>query len=184
MVPGPAMARPGSTTSRGTGRPTAADSLRTMRAELVGEFADRRRIVVGQIRDAQAATEIDGGDLRGLVDAELGDDIAQQADHPVRGELEAADVEDLRADVTVQADQSQVVAGENPADRGHRRAVGQRQPELLVFVGGGDELVGVGLDADRDADQHILDDAGLARDGVEALDLDHRVDARRGRPRP
>ena len=78
--------------------------------------------------------------------------------------------------MAVQAHQSEVIAGEHPPNRVHRRAVGQRQPELLVFVGGGDELVGVRLDADGDADQHILDDARLARDGVEALDLDHRVD--------
>src|ERR1700731_1032922 len=103
MVPGPAMARPGSTTSRGS---IAHDG-----SELVGEFAHRRWIVVGQIRDAQAATEIDGGDLCGLVDPELGDDVAQQADHPVRGEFEAADVKDLRPDVTVQADQSEVIGG-------------------------------------------------------------------------
>ena len=47
-------------------------------------------------------------DLRGLVDAELGDDVAQQADHPVRGHLEAVDVEDLRADVAVQPDEPEV----------------------------------------------------------------------------
>ena len=33
-VPGPAIARPGSTTSRGTGRPTAADSWRTIESSL------------------------------------------------------------------------------------------------------------------------------------------------------
>ena len=130
---------------------------------------------VAQVRDAKAATEIDGGDLRGLVDAELGDDVAQQADDTVRGDLEAADVEDLRADMAVQADQSQVIGGEDPAHRGHRRAAGQRQPELLVFVRGGDELVGVRLDTDGETDKHILDDARLARDGVEALDFGHRV---------
>src|SRR6185437_6739635 len=112
-------------------------------AELVGEFTHRRRVVVGQVRNAKAATEIHGGNLRGLVDTELGDHVAQQTDHAVCGDLEATDIEDLRADVAVQADQSQVVGGEYPPDRGHRRAVGQRQPELLVFVCGGDELVGV-----------------------------------------
>ena len=144
-------------------------------AELVGEFAYRRRIVVRQIRDAKAATEVDGGDLRGLVDSELSDDVAQQTDHTVRGKFEAADIEDLRADVAVQAHQSEMIGGEDPPNCGHRRAVGQRQPELLVFVGRGDELVGVGFDTDRDADQHILDNARLTRDGVEALDLGHRV---------
>ncbi len=175
MVPGPAIARPGSTTRRGDRQAHRGGLVAHDVAELVGEFVHRWWIVVGQIRDAKAATEIDGGDLRGLVDAELGDHVAQQADHPVGGDLEAADVEDLRADVAVQAHQPEVVGGEHPPHRGHRRAVGQRQPELLVFVGGGDELVGVRFDADGDADQHVLDDAGLARDGVESLDLDHRI---------
>ena len=94
----------------------------------------------------------------------------------MRGKLEAADLENLRPDVAVQAHQSEVIGDEYPSNRGHRRAVGQRQPELLVFVGGGDELVGVGLDADGDADQHILDDTGLTGDGIKALDLGHRVD--------
>ena len=38
-------------------------------------------------------------------------------------------------------------------------AAGQREAELLVLVRGRDELVGVRLDADRDADQHVLRDA-------------------------
>ena len=144
-------------------------------AQLGGEFAHRRRVVGRQIRDTQAATEIDGRDLRGLVDPELGDDVAQQADDPVRGEFEAGDIEDLRPDVAVQTDQSQVIGGEYPPHRSHRRAAGHRQPELLVFVGGGDELVGVRFDADGDADQHVLDDTRLTGDGVESLDLDHRI---------
>ena len=115
MVPGPAMARPGSTTSRGVGSPTAADSLLTIVAQLGGQFGHRGRVVGGQVRDAQAATEIDGRDLRGLVDAELVDDLVQQADDAVRGQFEAGDVEDLRADVAVQPDQSQVIGGEYPA---------------------------------------------------------------------
>ena len=72
-------------------------------------------------------------------------------------------------------DQPKVIGGEYPPYRRHRRAAGQRQPELLVFVRGGDELVGVRLDADGEANQDVLDDAGLTRDGVEALDFDHRV---------
>ena len=93
----------------------------------------------------------------------------------MRGEFETGDIEDLRADVAVQPDQSQVIGGEYPADGRHRRAAGHRQPELLVFVCGGDELVGVRLDADGEAHEDILDDARLARDRVEALDFDHRV---------
>ena len=68
-----------------------------------------------------------------------------------------------------------MVGGEHAAHRGHRGAAGQRQPELLVFVRGGDELVGVRLDADGDAHEHVLHDARGACDLVETLDLGHRV---------
>ena len=124
----------------------------------------------------KAAAEVDDRDLRGLLDAELGDHVAQQPDHAVRGELEPCDVEDLRADVTVQADQTQVVGREHPAHGVHGGAAGQRQAELLVLVRGRDELVGVRLDADRHADQHVLDDARVAGDRVEPFDLGHRVE--------
>ena len=175
MVPGPAMARPGSTTSLGVGSPTAADSLLHDRAELGGQLANRRRIVGGEVGNAQSATEIHGGDLRGLLDTELLDGLVQQTDDPVRGEFEAGDVEDLRTDMAVQTHQSQVLRLEHPADGVQCRTAGQRQPELLVLVCGGDELVGVRLDTDRETNEDILDDARLPRDGIEALDLDHRV---------
>ena len=91
------------------------------------------------------------------------------------GEFEAVDVEDLRADVAVQADESQVLGGEDPPHRRHRRAAGDGQPELLVLVRGRDELVGVRLDSHRQAHQHVLDNARVGRDRVQALDLGHRV---------
>ena len=77
--------------------------------------------------------------------------------------------------MAVQPHQSQVIGGEYPAHRGHRRAAGHRQPELLVFVCGGDELVRVRLDPDSETNVDVLDDAGLARDGIEALDFGDRV---------
>src|SRR5690606_28166384 len=76
--------------------------------QLVGQLFHRRRIVLWQIGNAQSPTEVDDLHLGGLVDAELGDHVAQQPDHPVGGQLEAGHVEDLRADVAVQADQPQV----------------------------------------------------------------------------
>ena len=76
------------------------------RRQFVGKVGYRRRIVVSHIGDPEATTEIDGGDLSGLVHSELGDDIAQQADHPPGGQLESAGVEDLRADVAVQTHQA------------------------------------------------------------------------------
>ena len=129
-----------------------------------------------QIGDAKAATEIHDRHLRRLVDTEFDDDIAQQTDHAVRGDLEARDVEDLRPDVTVQTDKAQMIGGEHAAHSDHRGPACQRQTELLVFVGGGDELVGVRLDADGDAHQHVLYDSRRGGDLIETFDLRHRVD--------
>ena len=92
------------------------------------------------------------------------------------GELEARDVEDLRPDVAVQSDEAQVFGGEHAPHRGHGRAAGQRQAELLVLVCGRDELVGVRLDADGDPHENVLNDAGRTGDRVEAFDLGHRVE--------
>jgi len=108
--------------------------------------------------------------------AELVDDLAQQSDHPSRREFEPVDIEDLGPDVTVQPGQPDVRRVEHRADGLHRRTAREREAELLVLVGGRDELVGVGLDADRDPDEHVLDDALLTGDPVEDLDLRHRVD--------
>ena len=184
MVPGPGDGATGLDHQPRRGQADRGGLVAHDRAELGGQILHRRRIVLRQIGNAQSATEVDGRDLRGLVDAELGDDVAQQTDHPVRGELEARDVEDLRADVAVQADQPQVVGREDPPHRGHRRAAGQRQAELLVLVRGGDELVGVRLDADGDPDQHVLHDARVTGDRRRAARSRSSSPARRGRRRP
>ena len=175
MVPGPTIARPGSTTRRGTGSPTAADSLRTMaracrpvRPPAADHRVDTR--CQGRHRDRRSRSERSCR-RRTRPTMSRSRPITRCAASSKPATSKICDPIWL-----CRPDQSQVIGGEHPPHRGHRRAVGQRQPELLVFVGGGDELVGVGFDADGDADQHILDDAGLARDGVEALDLDHRVD--------
>ena len=78
-----------------------------------------------QIGDTQPTSEIENVHLRGFLDTELRDDIAEQAEQAARGDLEAGHVEDLRADMAVQADQAQVLGGEDPADRFHRGAAGQ-----------------------------------------------------------
>ena len=158
------------------GSPTAARFLPDDGAQLRGQILHRRRIVVRQIGDAQPATEIHDRHLRRLFDAEFGNDIAQQADYAVCGDLEARDIEDLRPDVAVQTDQSQMIGGEHASHSGYRGSACQRQPELLVFVGRGDELVGVCLDADGDAHQHVLHDPRRGGDLIETFDLRHRVD--------
>ncbi len=99
----------------------------------------------------------------------------QQAEDTARGEFEAGDVEDLRTDVAVQTDHPQVFGFEDPADGGQRRAAGHGQSEFLVLVCGRDELMGVRFDADGETDEDVLDDACLARNGIQTLDLGHRV---------
>ncbi len=71
----------------------------------------------------------------------------------------------------VQARQVHVLGGGDAARGLVGVAVGQREPELLVLVGGGDVLVGVGLDADVDADHHVRAGAGRGGDLADALDL-------------
>lgn len=81
----------------------------------------------------------------------------------------------------VQPDQLQPVALEHPAHRlgGVRVTLrpvrGQREPELLVLVRGGDELVGVRLHADRHPDHHRLPDTPVAGHLVQPGDLEERV---------
>jgi hypothetical protein len=101
--------------------------------------------------------------------------LGQQPDDAVRGDLERVGVEDLRADVAVQSDQAQPRRAEHAAHRLRGVPAGQREAELLVLVRGGDVLVGVRLDADRHAHQHVLHGALVASDPVQPDDLVERV---------
>src|SRR5664280_703246 len=69
------------------------------RAQPVGNLLDRQRRVLGGVGDAETAAEVE---LRQL-DAVLGAHLRQQADHPMRRQPKPRGVEDLRADVAVQA---------------------------------------------------------------------------------
>lgn len=109
-------------------------------------------VVGAGVGDAEAAAEVDLGQF----DAVLVADVLQQADDPVGGDLEAGHVEDLRPDVRVDPDQLQTVELERPPHGLRRLPAGQRDAELLVLVGGGDELVGVRLDAHGDPDLDLL----------------------------
>ena len=60
-------------------------------------------------------------------------------------------------------DQAQLGARADRQNRLARGTGGQGQPELLVLVGGRDELVGVRLDAGGDPDEHVGDDTGRRR---------------------
>ena len=101
--------------------------------------------------------------ISGRATPELVGDPGLEGQHPAGGDLEAGGVEDLGADVRVQAEQLEAGRGLDPAYRLERVAGGDREPELLVLVGGGDVLVRVRLDAGGHPDHHPAGAAELAR---------------------
>jgi hypothetical protein len=94
--------------------------------------------------------------------------------------LEAGGAEDLRADVAVQSHELQ--AGQLADARDGRRGVLEREAELLVLVGRGQEVVRLGVHAAVDPDQHGLRAAAALDDRREPLDLDETVDDDRPDP--
>ena len=68
---------------------------------LGGQLRGVRRVVLGRVGDAEAAAEVHLGQRH----AELLGDPGLQREHPAGGDLEAGGVEDLGADVRVQAEQ-------------------------------------------------------------------------------
>ena len=182
-MPGPAIARPGSTAIRGGARPTRADSRSTIARSSAGQPRGRAGLVGGRVRDAHAAAEVDGGQRVGDGVAVLVAHLGEQPDHPAGGELEAVGVEDLRADVAVQPHEVQPRRLQHPAHGLGGVARGQREAELLVLVGGGDELVGVRLDPDRHPHHDVGADVarrGRSRRGGRSR---RRSRARSRRPR-
>src|SRR6185503_17903883 len=116
-----------------------------------GQVTCGRGVVLRGVRDAEAAAEVEllQFDTAGVANLRL------QLQHAAGGHLEAAGVEDLRPDVRVEALEVEDALVED-LDRGREGgAAGQREAEFLVLVGGGDELVSVSLDTDRDAYQHL-----------------------------
>ncbi|SII66824.1 Uncharacterised protein [Mycobacteroides abscessus subsp. abscessus] len=105
-----------------------------------------------------------------------GHDLGAQGEHAGGGDLEAGDVEDLGADVRVEPVEAEVGGVDDARGGGARLARGHGETELLVLVGGGDEVVGMGFDADGDAQHHRRDDALGRGDGLETVDLVEAVD--------
>ena len=143
------MPRPGSIVSRGTGMPRTRHWDATMARSAGRQRLDLGRVVLGHVGDAEPAAQVE----LGHVHAVLGVDPPGQLEHPVGGHLEAAGVEDLRADVRVQPGELKLREREHPADRLVGGAGGEREAELLVVVRGGHELVRVRLDPGRHPDQ-------------------------------
>ena len=138
----------------------------------VGQRRGRQRVVLAGVGDAEAAAEVELGQHHAV----LADHLRVQAEQPARGDLEAAGVEDLRADVRVQAAQLKLGPGQRAPHRLGRRARGQRDAELLVLVRGRDVLVGVRLDPDRHPEQHRRPDAQPPGGLGDPVDLGQRVD--------
>ena len=142
------------------------------RGQPIDGLLRRLGIVAGDVGDAQAAAEVDLVDL----DAVRVADRRGQPDDTVRGDLEAGGLEDLRADVRVQAGQVQRRCGQHGCHGALGNPVAQREAELLILVRGGDVFVRVRFHADRHPDEDGLANAVVRGDLREALDLVERVD--------
>ena len=100
-----------------------------------------------------------------------GDEL--QHDHS--GTLEHVLIEHLRADVTVEAHQFHMGLGQR-IDGDLLGLTGLNGgAELAVHLTGGDGLVGMGIDAGGQAQQHLLADAAAGGLGLDGLDLLHVV---------
>lgn len=133
----------------------------------LGDLVRFAGVVGGGVGDAEAAAEVDLGQL----DAVLVADGGEQPHDPLRGDLEPGHVEDLRADVGVDAEQVEAVVPEGAAHGLGGGAVGDGDAELLVLVRGGDELVRVRFHADGHADLDGLAHPQLTGDVGDAGDL-------------
>ena len=169
---GPTRLRPGSSHTSGVGRPASTNAVRAVVAALAASARRLRDVVVGVVPDPEAAAEVrDPRDPAELVAAPCGE---RREPHDRLGLR--VEVRELRADVDVDAEHVET-AVERVGDE-RPRLVG-RQPELRAVVPRADRLVRVGVDAERDPDEHALD-AGVA---PPARPRPARR-ARRARPRP
>ena len=127
--------------------------------------------MLGQIRDAQAAAQVQLGDLVAVGVADAGHELH----HDRRRLAEGVQREDLRADVAVQAHQAHVLGGQHVADALEGEVLAHGEAELRVLATGADVLVGVGLYAGGDAHVHVLHHAEAPGDLVHAGQLDAAV---------
>ena len=142
------------------------------RGHLGRELLGVRGVVLGRVGDPEAAAEVHlGQHYRQLVV-----DARVKREHPTRRYLEARGVEDLAADVGVQAQQLDAWRVQHPSHGVVGVAARDREPELLVLVGRRDVLVGVGLDTRRHPHHHPGRRGEVGGDLCETLDLGERVD--------
>ena len=87
---------------------------------------------------------------------------------------ESVGAEDLRADVAVQADEIKCRFGANKRDE--PRSIGEHDAEFLVFVGGGQKIVGVRVHAAVHAQAHVLHPTVSSGGFGDTADFDLAVD--------
>lgn len=166
--------RPGSNATTGVGISSSAHPAGHRLRDAAGEVADRRGVVDGRVGDAEAATEVELGNVAS------GEEVAVHREQPGGGLDEPVGSEDLRADVAVEAEEAQ--AGVRADARHGVGRVAEGDAELLVLVGRGQERVRVGVDTAVHAEPHALHATvplgglGHAIDLLEAVD-DDRADA-------
>ena len=137
--------------------------------EVGGDGFDVEGLFTLNIGDAIAATEVE--DIELLPYLAFFNDGAVELEDAFRGQGEAFGVEHLGADVAVEADEPEVGEFDDAPGGFEGGAGGEGEAEFLVFVGGGDEFVGVGVDAGFDADEDVLGLAEFHGDGVEVFDF-------------
>src|SRR5207248_3704262 len=98
----------------------------------------------------------------------------------VDGLMEEVGDEDLAADVQVQTVARDRCRRACPLDRLRRVAGRDAEAELRIGLTRTDELVGVRLDAGRDANQHARSESVVVMQRVETVELVERVHDERG----
>ena len=142
---------------------TRADVLRQGR-DAPGDI----RLLVGiHIAHAVAAAEVEGF----CHIAELLLELPHEGQHQIGGVFKDALVEDHGADMAVQALERHVRSIQRGADKFQRLARADGDAELHVHPSGVHRLVGVRVDAGRDAQEYLLPHAAHARLAVQSLKL-------------
>lgn len=150
------------------GHAVLAASVRDGRDDAPRDLLDRGGLVDGGVGDAEAAAQVQFGNGGGLRELRVHGEQSL-------GRLgEARGVEDLRADVAVQAEELE--RGVRADSGAEFDGAGERHTELLVFVRGREELVRRGVHAAVDAEPHGLHPAGARRGIRDPIDLDLAVD--------
>ena len=136
------------------------------------EVLDRGGLVGREVGHAQAAAQVELGDL----DAVFLPDARDELDHDLRGFAERMQREDLRTDMAVEADELHVGGLDGVLHALEGEVVEHGEAELRVLATRTDVLVRVGLDAGRDAHVDGLLDAKFAGNLGHARELDAAVD--------